>query len=87
MQAYPDLDGWFFVGIWPLFLSAVPCLSGKKHVLPAVVKLWLLILSRKNYNISKRGLLVGLVGQKYWGWGCDSIQILYDYIVNNKGIS
>ena len=19
MQAYPDLDGWFFVGLWPLF--------------------------------------------------------------------
>src|SRR5690606_14873710 len=19
MQAYPDLDGWFFVGLWPIF--------------------------------------------------------------------
>jgi ribose transport system substrate-binding protein len=28
------------------------------------------------------GLLYGLVGQKYWGWGYDTTQMIYDYIVN-----
>jgi ribose transport system substrate-binding protein len=28
------------------------------------------------------GYLQGLVGQKYWGWGYDTIQMIYDYIVN-----
>ncbi len=30
------------------------------------------------------GYIVGLVGQKYWGWGYDTIQIIYDSIVYNK---
>jgi ribose transport system substrate-binding protein len=25
-----------------------------------------------------------LIGQKYWGWGYDSIQILYDLLVHKK---
>jgi ribose transport system substrate-binding protein len=30
----------------------------------------------------KDGYVQGLVGQKYWGWGYDTVQMLYDYIVN-----
>jgi ribose transport system substrate-binding protein len=26
----------------------------------------------------------GLVGQKYWGWGYDTVQMIYDKIVNGK---
>jgi len=84
MQAHPDLDGWFFVGLWPMFAGrgAMPLwekasLSGRlKNVafdtLPVELE-WL-----------KDGLLVGLVGQKYWGWGYDTIQMLYDYVAHGK---
>jgi len=84
MQAHPDLDGWFFVGLWPMFAGrgAMPLwekasLSGKcKSVafdtLPVELE-WL-----------KDGLVVGLVGQKYWGWGYDTIQMLYDYVAHGK---
>ena len=30
----------------------------------------------------KGGYLQGLVGQKYWGWGYDTVQMIYDKIVN-----
>jgi ribose transport system substrate-binding protein len=84
MQAHPDLDGWFFVGLWPMFAGrgAMPLwekasLSGRlKNVafdtLPVELE-WL-----------KDGLLVGLVGQKYWGWGYDTIQMMYDYVAHGK---
>ncbi|HPT64054.1 MAG TPA: sugar-binding protein [Candidatus Atribacteria bacterium] len=84
MQAYPDLDGWFFVGIWPLFAErgSMPlweeaCSSGR-------CKTVAFDTLPEELQYLKEGLLVGLVGQKYWGWGYDSIQILYDYIVNKK---
>jgi len=32
----------------------------------------------------KEGLIQGLVGQKYWGWGYDTVQMIYDKLVNGK---
>jgi ribose transport system substrate-binding protein len=32
----------------------------------------------------QEGLLYGLVGQKYWGWGYDTVQMMYDHIVDGK---
>ncbi len=29
----------------------------------------------------KDGLVQGLVGQKYWGWGYDTVQMIYDRLV------
>ena len=85
MQAFPDLDGWFFVGMWPLVadLGSMP--------------LWEYAATYKNMKtvafdtlpvelkLLKEGYLSGLVGQKYWGWGYDTIQIIYDYVVEGKG--
>jgi ribose transport system substrate-binding protein len=84
MQAYPDLDGWFFVGMWPLVadLGSMP--------------LWEYAATNKNMKtvafdtlpvelkLLKDGYLSGLVGQKYWDWGYDTVQIIYDHIVERK---
>ncbi len=82
MQAYPDLNGWFFVGLWPIFAGqgAMPLFeqatadNGMINVafdtLPVELE-WL-----------QQGLLHGLVGQKYWGWGYDTVHMIYDHIVN-----
>jgi ribose transport system substrate-binding protein len=79
MQAYPELDGWFFVGLWPIFAGqgAMPLFeqavadNGMKAVafdtLPIQLE-WL-----------QDGLLHGLVGQKYWGWGYDTVYMMYDH--------
>jgi ribose transport system substrate-binding protein len=81
MTANPDLNGWFFVGLWPVFAGdgAMPLweaatASGMKTVafdtLPVELD-WV-----------KSGKFYGLVGQKYWGWGYDTTQMIYDLIVN-----
>jgi ribose transport system substrate-binding protein len=84
MQTYPDLNGWFFVGLWPLFaqIGSMPlweeaqlsgsCMTVSFDTLPVELE------------YMKEGYLVGLVGQKYWGWGYDTVQMIYDKIVNGK---
>jgi ribose transport system substrate-binding protein len=84
MQANPDLNGWFFVGVWPLFAEK------------GSMKLWEdAARAGKVYTVAfdtlpmeldyvKDGRIVGLVGQKYWGWGYDTVQMIYDKITSGK---
>jgi len=84
MQAYPDLDGWFFVGIWPLFAGRGSMPLWEEAAKSGRCKTVAFDTLPEELEYLKDGFLVGLVGQKYWGWGYDSIQILYDYIVNEQ---
>jgi ribose transport system substrate-binding protein len=80
MQAYPDLDGWFFVGLWPLFAErgSMPlwedaAQAGMTNIVFDTLPVELEFL--------QDGYVRGLVGQKYWGWGYDTVQMIYDHIV------
>lgn len=83
MQAYPDLDGWFFVGLWPLFAE-----RGSMPLWEEAAKKGMQTVAFDTLPVEleyvKEGLIYGLVGQKYWGWGYDTVQMIYDYIVNGK---
>lgn len=83
MAAYPDLDGWFFVGLWPLFAGegAMPKWQEAAEAGMATVAFDTLPIE---LEFVQKGLLYGLVGQKYWGWGYDTVQMLYDTIVDGK---
>lgn len=83
MQANPELNGWFFVGIWPFFAErgSMPLWekatkNGMKTVAFDALPVELEFL--------KDGYLYGLVGQKYWGWGYDTTQMIYDLIVKGQ---
>jgi ribose transport system substrate-binding protein len=82
MQAYPDLNGWFFVGLWPLFAErgSMPLWED------AALNQGLVTIAFDTLPVEleflQDGYLSGLVGQKYWGWGYDTVQMIYDYIVN-----
>ena len=82
MQAYPDLDGWFFVGLWPLFADrgSMPLWEGAAQAGMQTVAFDTLPVE---LEYVEEGLLYGLVGQKYWGWGYDTVQMIYDLIVND----
>jgi ribose transport system substrate-binding protein len=84
MQAHPDLKGWFFAGLWPLFADrgAMPLWeeatrAGRLKTVSFDTLLFQLELLRDGY-------LTALIGQKYWGWGYDSIQIVYDKVVADE---
>lgn len=84
MQAHPDLNGWFFVGLWPLFAEKGSMPLWEQAAKEKRVKTVAFDTLPVELEYMKAGMLQGLVGQKYWGWGYDTIQMLYDRIVHNK---
>ena len=83
MQAHPDLNGWFFVGLWPLFAD-----RGSMPLWEEAAQSGLTTICFDTLPVEleyvKDGLIQGLVGQKYWGWGYDTVQMIYDKLVNGK---
>lgn len=83
MQANPDLKGWFFVGLWPLFAQ-----RGSMPLWEKAAKAGMTTIAFDTLPVEldyvKDGLIQGLVGQKYWGWGYDTVQMIYDKMVNGK---
>jgi ribose transport system substrate-binding protein len=84
MQAVPDLNGWFFVGLWPLFAKKGSMPLWEKAALSGKCKTVSFDTLPVELDLLKEGYLVGLVGQKYWGWGYDTVQMIYDKIMNGK---
>jgi ribose transport system substrate-binding protein len=82
MQAYPDLDGWFFVGLWPVFAGRGAMPLFEDAVLNGGMKAIAFDTLPVELEWVQEGLLHGLVGQKYWGWGYDTVHMIYDAIVN-----
>ncbi len=35
-------------------------------------------------DLLRDGYIEALIGQKYWGWGYDSVQMVYDYVLSGK---
>lgn len=81
MQAHPDLDGWFFVGLWPLFADRGSMPLWEEAAESGQLKTVAFDTLPVELEYQKEGLLHGLVGQKYWGWGYDTVQMIYDKIV------
>jgi ribose transport system substrate-binding protein len=78
MQANPDINGWGFIGGWPLFTEnalkwqpgTMKCVS--VDTLPAELA------------YLRSGHVPVLLGQQYYGWGHKSVEILIDKIVFKK---
>jgi ribose transport system substrate-binding protein len=82
MQAHPDLDGWFFVGLWPLFADRGSMPLWEDAALNNDLVTIAFDTLPVELEFLQDGFLQGLVGQKYWGWGYDTVQMIYDNIVN-----
>jgi ribose transport system substrate-binding protein len=75
-------DGWFFVGIWQLFLpdSAMPLWNAAAHA--GTMKTVAFDTIPQTLVYVDDGRISALVGQKYWGWGFDATKMIFDKIVN-----
>ncbi|MEL7673860.1 MAG: substrate-binding domain-containing protein, partial [Chloroflexota bacterium] len=82
MLANPDLNGWFFVGLWPVFAGqgAMPLFEEavRNNNMKAVAFDTLPV----ELEWVQDGLLHGLVGQKYWGWGYDTVFMALNHATN-----
>jgi ribose transport system substrate-binding protein len=84
MQANPDLRGWFFAGLWPLFADRGAMPLWESATRAGRLKTVSFDTLPLQLEMLREGYLTALIGQKYWGWGYDSIQIVYDHLVNKR---
>jgi len=72
-QRYPDLDGWLSVGGWPVFVR-----NALDPVNPARTKVVAFDTIPPAPDLLRAGKVQLLVGQKYFGWGEESVKLLND---------
>jgi ribose transport system substrate-binding protein len=78
IHANPDLIGFIMVGGWPLFTTgALPNLAKAAKAGLQVVSFDYLATE---LPWVENGTVKALVGQDYWGWGYQSVQIIYELI-------
>ena len=82
MLAYPDLDGWFFVGLWPVFAGRGAMPLFEEAALSGEMKAVAFDTLPVELEWVQDGLLHGLVGQKYWGWGYDTVFMALNHAAN-----
>lgn len=70
-QAHPDLDGWLSVGGWPVFLR-----NALDPVDPKRTKVVAFDTIPPAPSLVREGKVQLLVGQKYFGWGEESVRLL-----------
>ena len=77
-RRYPDLGAWLSVGGWPVFTR-----NATAAVDPAKTKFISFDTIQPALDLLREGKVTVLLGQKYFGWGSQPVQILYD-IKNGK---
>jgi ribose transport system substrate-binding protein len=70
-QRYPDLDGWLAVGGWPVFVR-----NALDPIDPARTKFVAFDTIPPAPDLLRAGKVQLLVGQKYFGWGEESVRLL-----------
>jgi ribose transport system substrate-binding protein len=72
-RRYPDLGAWVSVGGWPVFTrNALASLD------PAKTKVVSFDTVASALDLMREGKVQVLIGQKYFGWGSEPVQLLYD---------
>ncbi len=72
-RRYPDLGAWVSVGGWPVFTR-----NALANVNPAKTKVICFDTVASALDLLREGKVQVLLGQKYFGWGSEPVQLLYD---------
>jgi ribose transport system substrate-binding protein len=72
-RRYPDLGAWVSVGGWPVFTR-----NALANVNPAKTKVICFDTVASALDLLRDGKVQVLLGQKYFGWGSEPVQLLYD---------
>jgi len=70
---YPDLGAWLSVGGWPVFTR-----NATAAIDPSKTKVISFDTIQPALDLLREGKVTVLLGQKYFGWGSEPVQILYD---------
>ena len=70
---YPDLSAWLSTGGWPVFTR-----NATAAIDPAKTKVIAFDTIQPALDLLREGKATVLLGQKYFGWGSESVKLLYD---------
>jgi ribose transport system substrate-binding protein len=71
-RRYPELDAWLSVGGWPVFTR-----NATAAIDPAKTKFISFDTIDPALDLLREGKVQVLLGQKYFGWGAESVKLLY----------
>jgi ribose transport system substrate-binding protein len=72
-KRYPDLGAWVSVGGWPVFTR-----NATAAIDPSKTKVISFDTIQPALDLLREGRVTVLLGQKYFGWGSESVKLLYD---------
>jgi ribose transport system substrate-binding protein len=72
-KRYPDLAAWLSVGGWPVFTR-----NATASIDPSKTKVISFDTIQPALDLLREGRVTVLLGQKYFGWGSETVQLLYD---------
>ena len=72
-KRYPDLGAWVSVGGWPVFTR-----NATAPIDPSKTKVVSFDTVQPALDLLREGKVAVLLGQKYFGWGSEPVQLLYD---------
>jgi ribose transport system substrate-binding protein len=72
-KRYPDLGAWISVGGWPVFTR-----NATASIDPAKTKMISFDTIQPALDLLREGKVAVLLGQKYFGWGSETVKLLYD---------
>jgi ribose transport system substrate-binding protein len=79
---YPNLGAWISVGGWPVFTA-----NALAPVDPKRTKFISFDTNPPAPDLLKAGKVQVLLGQKYFGWGGESVRLLYDIVHGKRPVS
>lgn len=99
VSAYPDLDGLFVAGLWGLLPAcscsdtgmACTCSDGQmpnwKHAAKRKLKTVAFDSLPFELTLVSQGYVSALLGQKYFGWGYETVSLMYDHLTTGRTVS
>jgi ribose transport system substrate-binding protein len=84
MTEHPEIDGWFFVGLWSLLAEDAKTTKWREAATAGTIKTVVFDTLPFELDLLMEGQVHALVGQKYWGWGYDTVTMLRDRIIDKK---
>jgi ribose transport system substrate-binding protein len=80
-NAYPDIQGWAFIGGWPLFTKAL-----LTDLDPNKVKIVSIDALASELPYVEKGLAPVLFAQPTYNWGYVSVKTIYDHVHDKKDV-
>lgn len=78
-RANPQIQGWAFIGGWPLFTNDALKFE------PGTIKVVSCDALPAQLNYLRSGHVQALMAQDCYGWGTESVRLILDKVVHDKG--